>query len=91
MSYYRDETLTEKIMMKKITVTLTPAQMREILDAVSQMTDGNAYDYREMKKQRAGKRLKSIQVPAFQVCEQELSFFLARALRMSLRRWRAST
>jgi len=44
MSYYRDETLTEKIMMKKITVTLTPAQMREILDAVSQMTDGNAYD-----------------------------------------------
>ena len=29
-----------------------------------------------VKKQRAGKRLKSIQVPAFQVCEQELSFFL---------------
>jgi hypothetical protein len=41
--------------------------------------------------QRAGKRLKSIQVPAFQVCEQELSFFLARALRMILRRWIAST
>ena len=41
--------------------------------------------------QRAGKRLKSIQVPAFQVCEQELSFFFARALRMILRRWRAST
>ena len=43
------------------------------------------------KNQRAGKRLKSIQVPAFQVCEQELSFFFARALRMILRRWRAST
>jgi hypothetical protein len=41
--------------------------------------------------QRAGKRLKSIQVPAFQVYEQELSFFFARALRMILRRWRAST
>lgn len=45
----------------------------------------------ELKKQRAGKRLKSIQVPAFQVCEQELSFFFARALRMILRRWIAST
>ena len=44
-----------------------------------------------LKKQRAGKRLKSLQVPAFQVCEQELSFFFARALRMILRRWRAST
>src|SRR5882672_5955304 len=43
------------------------------------------------KYQRAGKRLKSIQVPAFQVCEQGLSFFFARALRMILRRWRAST
>jgi len=41
--------------------------------------------------QRAGKRLKSIQVPAFQVGEQELSFFFARALRMILRRWSAST
>src|SRR5215471_15964382 len=44
-----------------------------------------------IKKQRAGKRLKSIQVPAFQVCEQELSFFFARALRMLLRRWSVST
>src|SRR5215813_4194351 len=44
-----------------------------------------------VKKKRAGKRLKSIQVPAFQVGEQELSFFFARALRMILRRWRAST
>ena len=43
------------------------------------------------KKQRAGKRLKSIQVLAVQVCEQERSFFLARALRMILRRWRALT
>jgi hypothetical protein len=41
--------------------------------------------------QRAGKRLRSIQVPAFQCCEQELSFFFERALRMILRRWRAST
>jgi hypothetical protein len=46
----RDVTLTKKIMMKKITVTLTPAQMREVLEAISQMTDGNAYDYDEMKK-----------------------------------------
>ena len=37
-------------MTKKITVTLTPAQMREVLAAISQMTDGNAYDYDEMKK-----------------------------------------
>jgi len=44
-----------------------------------------------IKNQRAGKRLKSIQVLAFQVCEQERSFFLARALRMILRRWRALT
>src|SRR5712691_7623131 len=41
--------------------------------------------------QRAGKRLKSIQVPAFQCCEQERSFFFERAVRMSLRRWMAST
>ncbi len=41
--------------------------------------------------QRTGKRLRSIQVPAFQCCEQELSFFFERALRMILRRWRAST
>jgi hypothetical protein len=41
--------------------------------------------------QRAGKRLRSIQVPAFQCCEQELSFFFERALRMIWRRWRAST
>ncbi len=38
-------------------------------------------------KQRAGKRLKSIQVPAFQCCEQEHSFFFERAVRMTLRRW----
>ena len=50
MSYYRDETLTEKTMMKKITVALTPAQMREVLESISHMTDGNAYDYTEMKK-----------------------------------------
>src|SRR2546425_349753 len=36
--------------------------------------------------QRAGKRLRSIQVLAFQGCEQELSFFFERALRMILRR-----
>ena len=41
--------------------------------------------------QRAGKRLKSIQVPAFQCCEQEHSFFFERAVRMTLRRWMAST
>jgi hypothetical protein len=41
--------------------------------------------------QRAGKRLRSIQVLAFQGCEQELSFFFARALRMILRRCIAST
>src|SRR5712692_367700 len=40
--------------------------------------------------QRSGKRLKSIQVPAFQYCEQERSFFFERAVRMSLCRWRAS-
>ena len=50
----------------------------------------NAEEYRKIK-QRAGKRLRSIQVPAFQCCEQELSFFFERALRMILRRWRAST
>jgi len=47
--------------------------------------------FRSINNQRAGKRLKSIQVLAFQVCEQERSFFLARALRMILRRWRALT
>ena len=44
-----------------------------------------------LKKQRTGKRLRSIQVPAFQCCEQERSFFFERALRMILRRWIAST
>jgi len=45
----------------------------------------------ELKKQRAGKRLRSIQVLAFQGCEQERSFFFERALRMILRRCIAST
>ena len=44
-----------------------------------------------VKKQRAGKRLKSIQVPAFHCCEQEHAFFFERAVRMTLRRWMAST
>ena len=60
------------------------------LDTDPAATGLPAYVQREFY-QRAGKRLKSIQVPAFQVCEQERSFFLARALRMILRRWRAST
>ena len=59
------------------------------LDADPEATGLPAYVEREFY-QRAGKRLRSIQVPAFQCCEQELSFFFARALRMILRRWRAS-
>ena len=44
-----------------------------------------------VNSQRTGKRLRSIQVPAFQCCEHEPSFFFERALRMILRRWIAST
>jgi len=65
------------------------ALVKTIIDHI--FSDHQSVKMYGLKKQRAGKRLKSIQVPAFQVCEQELSFFLARALRMSLRRWRAST
>ncbi len=55
-------------------------------ESVKRLTQGNVYIF-----QRAGKRLRSIQVPAFQGCEQELSFFFERALRMILRRCIAST
>ena len=55
-------------------------------DVERQNVESIAYHF-----QRAGKRLRSIQVSAFQFCEQELPFFFERALRMILRRWRAST
>lgn len=40
----------KRIMMKKITLTLTAPQIREALEAIAHMTEGNAYDYTEMKK-----------------------------------------
>ena len=37
-------------MPKTVTVILTLPQLQAVLDAVSQMTDGNARDWDEMKK-----------------------------------------
>jgi hypothetical protein len=40
----------EDPMPKTVTITLTLPQLHAVLDAVSQMTDGNARDWDEMKK-----------------------------------------